>query len=61
MLRFFRRFTPPNLIPYIRAPKLFVHGRYDEGCRLKSETEPLITLLREPKRVGYYDGGISPR
>ena len=38
-----------------------MHGRYDEGCRLKSETEPLIELLRGPKRVAYYDGGhIAP-
>jgi hypothetical protein len=52
---------PANLIPYIRAPKLLVHGRYDETCRLKSETEPLVKLLREPKRVAYYDGGhIAP-
>ena len=52
---------PVNLIPYIRAPKLFVHGRYDETCRLKSETEPLVKLLREPKRLAYYDGGhIAP-
>ncbi len=24
---------PANLIPHIRAPKLFLHGRYDEACR----------------------------
>jgi hypothetical protein len=40
-----------NLIPFIRAPKLLMHGRYDEGCRLKSETKLLIKLLREPKRM----------
>ena len=52
---------PANLIPHIRAPKLFVHGRYDEGCRLKSETEPLVKLLREPTRLAYYEGGhIAP-
>jgi hypothetical protein len=48
---------PTNLLPYIRASKLFVHGRYDEACRLKSETEPLVKLLREPLRLAYYDGG----
>jgi formylglycine-generating enzyme required for sulfatase activity len=52
---------PVNLIPYIRAPKLLVHGRYDEACRLKSETEPLVRLMSEPKRIAYYDGGhIAP-
>jgi serine/threonine protein kinase/formylglycine-generating enzyme required for sulfatase activity len=52
---------PANLLPYIRASKLFVHGRYDEGCRLTSETEPLVKLLREPKRLVYYEGGhIAP-
>ncbi len=48
---------PANLIPYVRAPKLLTHGRYDEGCRLKSEAEPLQKLLREPKRLVLYDGG----
>ena len=48
---------PANLVPHIRAPKLFLHGRYDEACRLTSETEPLVKLLREPRRLAYYDGG----
>ncbi len=52
---------PANLVPHIRAPKLFLHGRYDEGCRLTSETEPLVKLLREPRRLVYYEGGhIAP-
>ena len=52
---------PANLIPFIRAPKLLIHGRYDEGCRLKSETEPLFKLLRGPKRIALYEGGhIAP-
>jgi eukaryotic-like serine/threonine-protein kinase len=52
---------PANLIPFIRAPKLLMHGRYDEGCRLKSEAEPLQKLMREPKRLVLYDGGHIPR
>jgi hypothetical protein len=48
---------PANLIPFIRAPKLLMHGRYDEGCRLKSEAEPLLKLLRGPRRVELYDSG----
>ena len=59
--QFLPEIHPANLIPYIRAPKLFVHGRYDETCRLKSETEPLVKLLREPMRLAYYEGGhIAP-
>ena len=59
--QFLPEIHPANFIPYIRAPKLFVHGRYDESCRLKSETEPLVKLMREPTRLAYYDGGhIAP-
>lgn len=49
--------SPVNLVPYMRAPKLILHGRYDEGCRLKSQAEPLHKLLREPKRLMLYEGG----
>ena len=53
---------PMNLVPYMRAPKLIVHGRYDESCRQKSEAEPLQKLLREPKRVVFWEGGhIAPQ
>lgn len=48
---------PVNLVPHIRAPKLLLHGRYDEGAPLKSAAEPLQKLLREPKRVVLYDSG----
>ena len=53
--------NPVNLVPYMRSPKLMVHGRYDEGCRQKSEAAPLQKLLREPKRVVFWEGGhIGP-
>ncbi len=52
--------NPINFAPHIRAPKLIVHGRYDENLSLKTEAEPLYKLLREPKRLVLYDGGHVP-
>jgi formylglycine-generating enzyme required for sulfatase activity len=52
--------NPVNLVPYIRAPKLVIQGRYDEDSRLKTQAEPLHKLLREPKRILLYDGGHIP-
>jgi formylglycine-generating enzyme required for sulfatase activity len=52
--------NPINFAPHIRAPKLIVHGRYDENLALKTEAEPLFKLLREPKRMVVYDGGHVP-
>jgi serine/threonine protein kinase/formylglycine-generating enzyme required for sulfatase activity/predicted esterase len=49
-----------NFAPHIRAPKLMVHGRYDESLSLKTEAEPLYKLLRGPKRIVLYDGGHIP-
>jgi eukaryotic-like serine/threonine-protein kinase len=46
--------------PHIRAPKLMMHGRYDENLSLKTEAEPLYKLLREPKRLVVYEGGHIP-
>ena len=52
--------NPINLVPYIRAPKLVLQGRYDEDSRLKTQAEPLHKLLTEPKRILLYDGGHAP-
>ncbi|MEO8681962.1 MAG: SUMF1/EgtB/PvdO family nonheme iron enzyme, partial [Vicinamibacterales bacterium] len=52
--------NPINLVPYIRAPKLVLQGRYDEDSRLKTQAEPLHRLLREPKRILLYAGGHAP-
>ena len=52
--------NPANLIPHVRAPKLLLHGRYDETAPLKPEGEPLHRLLRGPKRILLYDGGHIP-
>ena len=51
---------PVNFAPHIRAPKLMLHGRYDENLSLKTEAEPLFKLLPEPKRLVLYDGGHVP-
>jgi serine/threonine protein kinase/formylglycine-generating enzyme required for sulfatase activity len=52
--------NPINLVPQIRAPKLILHGRYDENTPLKSQSEPLQKLLRGPKRIILFDGGHMP-
>ena len=49
-----------NFAPRIRAPKLLLHGRFDEDTSLESEARPLFTLLREPKRLEIYEGGHVP-
>src|SRR5262249_48626701 len=41
--------APVNFAPYIKPPKLMLHGRYDEGISLKTGAEPLFRLLSEPK------------
>jgi len=52
--------NPINFAPHIRAPKMLMHGRYDENLSLKTEAEPLFRVLPEPKRVVLYDGGHVP-
>jgi pimeloyl-ACP methyl ester carboxylesterase len=52
--------SPVHFVPLIRAPKLLVHGRYDETTPLKTAAEPLFSLLREPKRVVLFEGGHMP-
>lgn len=49
-----------NFAAHIRAPKLMIHGRYDENLSLKTEAEPLYKLMPEPKRLVLYDGGHIP-
>jgi formylglycine-generating enzyme required for sulfatase activity/dienelactone hydrolase len=51
-----------NFVPRIHAPKLMLHGLYDEDTPLKSEAEPMFRLLSEPKRLLIFEGGhIPPR
>jgi pimeloyl-ACP methyl ester carboxylesterase len=52
--------APVNFAPYIKGPKLMLHGRYDEGIRLKSGAEPLFRLLGEPKELKLFDSGHLP-
>jgi serine/threonine protein kinase/formylglycine-generating enzyme required for sulfatase activity/predicted esterase len=52
--------TQANFASHIGVPKLLLNGRYDEASPLKTRTEPLFRLLREPKRQYIYDAGHSP-
>ena len=52
--------NPINFAPHIHAPKLMLHGRYDEADPLTWEAEPLYKLLREPKRLEVFNGGHVP-
>jgi dienelactone hydrolase len=49
-----------NFAPHISAPKLLLQGRYDEDTPMTIATEPLLRLLREPKRLIVYEGGHTP-
>lgn len=49
-----------NFAPHIRAPKLMIHGRYDENHPLKTDAEPLYKLFREPKRLIVLESGHIP-
>ncbi|HUP35211.1 MAG TPA: protein kinase [Candidatus Limnocylindria bacterium] len=46
-----------NFLARIRAPKLMLHGRYDEDKSLSAEAEPMFRLLPEPKRLEVFEGG----
>jgi dienelactone hydrolase len=50
----------PNFVPYIRAPKLMLNGRYDEVHTLSTMIEPALRLMREPKKLVLYDGSHTP-
>jgi pimeloyl-ACP methyl ester carboxylesterase len=49
-----------HFISRIRAPKLMLHGRYDEDTSLASEAQPMFRLMTEPKRFQVYDGIHMP-
>jgi hypothetical protein len=49
-----------NFAPLIWAPKLLVHGRYDECFPLKTVAEPLYRLFQEPRKMVVYDGAHRP-
>jgi serine/threonine protein kinase/formylglycine-generating enzyme required for sulfatase activity len=52
--------NPVDFAPHISAPKLMLHGRYDEDVPLKTGGEPLFKLLRDPKRLVLFEGGHIP-
>jgi len=49
-----------NFAPHITQPKLILKGRYDEAHPLKTESEPIFNLLREPKRIVIVESGHVP-
>ncbi len=52
--------NPINFAPYIKPPKLIIHGKYDEDTPLETQMMPLYNLLREPKRLEVVDEGHVP-
>jgi serine/threonine protein kinase/formylglycine-generating enzyme required for sulfatase activity len=52
--------NPINFVPRIRAPKLIMHGRYDEVDAFRTEAEPLFKLFGEPKQLIRFEGGHIP-
>ncbi|HJQ68469.1 MAG TPA: SUMF1/EgtB/PvdO family nonheme iron enzyme [Blastocatellia bacterium] len=52
--------NPINFVSRIRAPKLMMHGKYDEVDAFRTESEPLFKLFGEPKQFMPYDGGHIP-
>lgn len=49
-----------NFAPYIRGPKLMIHGRYDESLPFRTRALPLFHLLSEPKELIVLDTGHFP-
>lgn len=49
-----------NFASRMRAPKLLLHGRWDEAHPLEAETMPLFALLPEPKELVVADSGHIP-
>lgn len=52
--------NPINFAPHIGGPKLMLQGKFDEDTPLKTQSEPLYKLLREPKQMVLFDGGHVP-
>ena len=52
--------NPINFVSRIRAPKLMMHGRYDEVDAFRTESEPLFKLIGKPKDLILYEGGHIP-
>ena len=49
-----------NFLPRIAAPKVMLHGRYDERHPLRSQAEPVYKLMRGSKSMVVYEGGHVP-
>ncbi len=49
-----------NFAPRMNAPKLMLHGRWDEVHPLQTEALPLYELMPEPKEIVIVDSGHIP-
>lgn len=59
-LRTIAEANPINFAPHIGGRKLILQGKFDEDTPLKTQSEPLYKLLREPKQMVLFDGGHVP-
>ncbi len=50
-----------NLVPHIRAPKLLLHGRYDEGAPLKSRPSRCKNSCASRNASSYMTADTLPR
>ena len=51
---------PANFAPYIKGPKLMIHGIYDEGIPFRTAAKPLFEILSEPKKLIQLKTGHFP-
>lgn len=52
--------NPINFAPHIKAPVLFLNGKYDEVSPFQTSALPFYNLLPEPKKLVLLDGGHVP-
>ena len=52
--------NPINFAPRIKAPVLFLNGKYDEASPYQISALPFYNLLTEPKKLVLLDGGHIP-
>ena len=47
-------------MPHIAFPKLALNGAFDETHPPRVSVEPLLNLMRHPKKLELYEGGHLP-
>ncbi len=52
--------NPINFAPRIKAPVLFLNGKYDEVAPYLNSALPFYNLLTEPKKLALLEGGHVP-